>query len=91
MLRNILLLTLSTFASASAIQQPLGLSPTTDSLIKNHLVSSNAIQDDISSHALLKRAKHLFKLAELSLEEYNHPTRVIGSKGWLWHCEVVGI
>jgi aminopeptidase Y len=89
MFRNILLLTLSSFATASVIQYPLGVAPSTDSLISKPLVSSDAIQDDITSDGLLKRAEHLFKLAELSFDEYNHPTRVIGSKGEslvLLHC-----
>jgi aminopeptidase Y len=83
MIRDIFLFSLLSLASASAIQYPLGVPPSTDSLIKKPLISSEAIQDDITSDALLKRAEHLFKLAELSLEEYNHPTRVIGSKGEL--------
>jgi aminopeptidase Y len=83
MFRNILLLTLSSYAVASAIQYPLGVPPPTSDLTKKPLISSEAIQDDIASDALFKRAEHLFKLAELSFDEYNHPTRVIGSKGWL--------
>jgi aminopeptidase Y len=30
---------------------------------------------------LLDRAKVLYSLAERGIDEYNHPTRVIGSKG----------
>lgn len=45
------------------------------------VVSSKALQDDITVAALLKRAKHFSKLADTSFEEYNHPTRVIGSEG----------
>lgn len=75
----------SSLAAASAIQYPLG-GPSTGSqaLIQSKpLVSSDALQRDISSEKLLERAKHLFKLAERGSEEYNHPTRVIGSKGKL--------
>lgn len=47
------------------------------------LVSSDALQATISGKNLLARAEHLYKIAELSLDEYNHPTRVIGSEGHL--------
>ncbi|RFU33484.1 hypothetical protein B7463_g2911, partial [Scytalidium lignicola] len=47
------------------------------------LVSSERLQGDILAGNLLKRAKHLYKIAELGIEEFNHPTRVIGSKGHL--------
>ncbi len=45
------------------------------------LIDSQKLQDDISADALLASAEHLFKIAEFSLPEYNHPTRVIGSAG----------
>ena len=61
----------------SAAQKPL------TSLEDRVLVSSEAIQDDISSQKLLDRAKELFEIAKQSIDEYNHPTRVIGSKGSL--------
>lgn len=48
---------------------------------RRKLVSSEALQEDINSKNLLQRANHLFELAELSIDEYGHPTRVIGSKG----------
>lgn len=72
-------------ATASALQIPFleSLSPQNAVITKKPLVSSEAIQADISSKALLKRAKELFKIAELGEDEYNHPTRVIGSKGLL--------
>lgn len=47
------------------------------------LVSSSALQSGVKAENLLKRAKELFKSAELGEEEYNHPTRVIGSEGHL--------
>jgi len=52
------------------------------------LVNSTALEAHITKTNLLERAKHLFKIAELGAEEYNHPTRVIGSKGkpQLHHC-----
>lgn len=45
------------------------------------LVSSTSLEARITKEALLKRAKHLYKIAEEGIPEYNHPTRVIGSKG----------
>ncbi|KAE8354345.1 hypothetical protein BDV28DRAFT_85783 [Aspergillus coremiiformis] len=45
------------------------------------LVSSAALQSHVKAENLLKRAKELYKIAEQGQEEYNHPTRVIGSKG----------
>jgi aminopeptidase Y len=45
------------------------------------LVTSEGLQGDISKDALLARAKRLYEIAELSVDDYNHPTRVIGSKG----------
>jgi aminopeptidase Y len=78
MLRGFVFLAFSSVVASSAIQIPLQPG---EALIKKPLVSSEDIQADISAHALLERAKHLSKIADLSLEEYNHPTRVIGSKG----------
>ena len=51
------------------------------STLKKPLVDSEALQATISTDALLSRAKHLFKIARLSEDEYNRPTRVIGSVG----------
>lgn len=45
------------------------------------IIDSTSLQNDINVDNLLKRAKKLFEIAELSEDEYNHPTRVIGSKG----------
>lgn len=61
-------------------QSPLGTSTTT-STSKKPLVDSDALQAAISIDSLLERSKDLYKIAELSLPEYNHPTRVIGSEG----------
>ena len=79
-----LLITISTVVAASVIQHPL-LKQVDTRPLKNTkpLISSDAIQDDISTDKLLARAKYLSNLAELSFEEYNHPTRVIGSQGKL--------
>ncbi|KAL2137662.1 hypothetical protein VTI28DRAFT_8620 [Corynascus sepedonium] len=61
----------------SPSQLPIG----GDSSRRKPLVNSEDLQATISIDALLARAKNLFKIAHLSEEEYNHPTRVIGSKG----------
>ncbi|EME48633.1 hypothetical protein DOTSEDRAFT_119156, partial [Dothistroma septosporum NZE10] len=39
------------------------------------------LQSHIKGENLLARAEDLYKLAELSYHDYNHPTRVIGSAG----------
>lgn len=72
--------------SASSLQQPLlGEKPqsplASTSSSKKPLVDSNALQAAISGDKLLDRAKDLYQIAELSWDEYNHPTRVIGSQG----------
>lgn len=73
--------------SASLLQKPLfsgpQLSPPDSpaSTSEKPLVDSEALQATISSERLLKRAKDLYEVAELSLDEYNRPTRVIGSAG----------
>ncbi|KAK2057437.1 peptidase family M28 [Colletotrichum caudatum] len=48
---------------------------------KKPLVETKALQDTISAENLLSRAKELYDIAKLGEEEYNHPTRVIGSDG----------
>lgn len=45
------------------------------------LVDTESLQATIKSENLLARAKDLYKIAQLSEDEYNHPTRVIGSAG----------
>lgn len=50
------------------------------------LVDSEKLQSLIFPKALQKRAEDFFQLAKESEDEYNHPTRVIGSQGtypWL--------
>ncbi|KAE8154628.1 hypothetical protein BDV25DRAFT_103267 [Aspergillus avenaceus] len=69
---------------AGAIQLPLFQSrPKTQAHLTadRELVSSSAYQGQVKADNLLKRAKELYKIAELGEPEYNHPTRVIGSKG----------
>jgi hypothetical protein len=75
---------LSSLVSGSAIQHPLVASSSKSSLVtKKPLVDSETLQSHIDSDRLLRRAKHLYKIAELGEAEYNHPTRVIGSEGML--------
>lgn len=45
------------------------------------IVDSEALQSKIHGKNLLSRAEDLYKLAELSIHDYNRPTRVIGSAG----------
>ncbi|KAH7071012.1 aminopeptidase Y precursor [Paraphoma chrysanthemicola] len=47
------------------------------------LVNSTELQDLISGDRLMIRANKLYEIAKLGEEEYNHPTRVIGSDGHL--------
>ncbi|KAK1756586.1 hypothetical protein QBC47DRAFT_380220 [Echria macrotheca] len=80
------LTTLGAVAGLQHDQKPLFAEETGQAPIsgdKKPLVSSDALQDTISSSKLLARAKRLYKIAKLSEDEYNHPTRVIGSKGHL--------
>lgn len=76
---------LALLGSASAIQHPLYSSenqaPISNDGSGKELVSSSALQSHLHGKNLMKRAYDLFDIANLSLEEYNHPTRVIGSKG----------
>lgn len=44
-------------------------------------VTSSALQQLINPDNLFRRAEQLFEIAKLSIGEYGHPTRVIGSKG----------
>jgi aminopeptidase Y len=49
------------------------------------MVNSTELQDLISGDRLMVRANKLYEIAKLGEEEYNHPTRVIGSAGRLVH------
>ncbi|KAK9321362.1 hypothetical protein V1517DRAFT_326596 [Lipomyces orientalis] len=83
---SVLLLALASHAVGSAIQIPLVLQSDNAGPVTSagkELVSSTALQGDINVKNLEDRAKHLFELAELSVDDYGHPTRVIGSKGHL--------
>ncbi|KAK0113982.1 hypothetical protein ONS95_014225 [Cadophora gregata] len=92
MARLLSLIALSAVASASRIQQPLQDSSSSQKAIDTNskpLVSTEAIQADIKSKNLLKRAEKLFDIAQLGVDEYGHPTRVIGSKGHLGTLEYI--
>lgn len=69
--------------SVFAEQQPLIQTQDQESYLAANraIVDSEALQSKISGENLLGRAKDLYKLAELSYHDYNHPTRVIGSAG----------
>lgn len=79
-------------AAASARQLPLvaddsypsysPVTPPASSDISNGIaIDTKKLQADIDIKKLVARAEDLYKIAELSIPEYNHPTRVIGSKG----------
>ncbi|KMK62216.1 aminopeptidase [Aspergillus fumigatus Z5] len=71
-------------AEGAALQLPLfGASEPQIPVAGKELISSSALQSQIDVGKLLNRAKHLYSIAELGSDEYNHPTRVIGSKGHL--------
>lgn len=57
--------------------------PAIDDLIANTkpIVDSQMLQDSIKVKNLMSRAEKLYSLAQLSEVDFNHPTRVIGSKG----------
>jgi hypothetical protein len=71
---------------AGALQIPL-LSSTNQAPLggSKPLINSTELQDLISGERLMTRANKLFEIAKLGEEEYNHPTRVIGSAGMLMH------
>lgn len=48
------------------------------------LISSTALQGRIDPDNLLNRAKELYHIAEAAVDEYGHPTRVIGSPGMFY-------
>lgn len=65
-------------------QAPIGLGlgfTQLDAAGHKPLVNSTGIQSLITPEALMKRAEDLYAVANLSAEDWGHPTRVIGSKG----------
>jgi hypothetical protein len=75
---------------AGALQLPIFSSHNQAPLGHPHgskpLVNSTELQDLISGDRLMTRAKKLYEIAKLGEEEYNHPTRVIGSAGKMLPC-----
>lgn len=77
----------ASLAGASLVQHPLTLPVDGQVPLKSNegkpLVSSSALQADVSRWHLFNRANSLFEIAKLGSAEYGHPTRVIGSAGHL--------
>jgi aminopeptidase Y len=75
---------LSILRGASAFQIPFLWVPDEDKPIisaPSTPVTSDALQELIDPDKLLRRAEQLFEIAKLGVDEYGHPTRVIGSRG----------
>ena len=76
---------LAYITAAAAGQIPLHQSSATPQVIgatgTGGLIDTETLQADIEIKNLLYRAKQFSKIADLGIDEYNHPTRVIGSKG----------
>lgn len=71
-------------AAVSALQIPLQLPfqlPGKTSGGADAVLVDDSLQDRVSIENLQKRAEALYEIAKLSVDEYNHPTRVIGSRG----------
>ncbi|TPX16536.1 uncharacterized protein E0L32_003830 [Thyridium curvatum] len=66
----------SRFQPQAGAQAPLGADVAAS---KKPLIDSEALQARIKVDNLLTRAEELYEIAKLGEEEYNHPTRVIGS------------
>lgn len=73
-------------SGVSALQLPQiylggsGASSSSD-LANLPVIDTKALQELITADNLEARAKEFYKIAKLGEDEYNHPTRVIGSKG----------
>jgi aminopeptidase Y len=80
-----LAVTLVLLSGASSFQleadNQIRLGGITEDVRKKPLVETEALQALINSDNLLARAEHLYKIAKRSEDEFNRPTRVIGSKG----------
>lgn len=68
----------SRFQPQAGTQAPLGADVAAS---KKPLIDSEALQARIKVDNLLTRAEELYEIAKLGEDEYNHPTRVIGSNG----------
>lgn len=83
MYRLIPLLTLAATAAASPTQEILKVDSSSSQVVINSkpLIDTKAIQALITAKGLKRRAEKLYEIAKLGEDEYNHPTRVIGSEG----------
>lgn len=66
------------------LQKPLDSHPVSAPSVdysKRPLIDTQELQDLIKVKNLYTRAEKLYDIAKTSEEEFNHPTRVIGSKG----------
>lgn len=82
------------FAGVSAhqvVQQPLASDDLPSLWLKKPLVDTEALEATIQVDNLLARAQALFDAAKLSEDEYNRPTRVIGSAGTLHPPATLGL
>ncbi|KAK4135740.1 Zn-dependent exopeptidase [Trichocladium antarcticum] len=70
-------------ALQDSLQRPLVNVTHAPAIKPKPLVDSEALQASISGDKLLARAEELYEIAKLGEDEYNHPTRVIGSEGHL--------
>ena len=59
-------------------QEPVDVVPASGDA---NLIDSQKLQDTIKAENLMARAEKLYEIAKLSEDQYNHPTRVIGSAG----------
>ena len=87
-LKTFALVSLATLGTAASLpgQKPLSDEPETNrpiNVARKPLVTSEELQATIHSKNLLARAEQLYEIAKSSQNEWNHPTRVIGSKGHL--------
>lgn len=67
----------------SIVELPLSGSSSDDGAAggSRPLIDTKALQDLIKPDALMKRAEKLYAIAKMSEDQFNHPTRVIGSHG----------
>lgn len=63
------------------LQLELSASSSSVEASKKPIVDSEELQASIKSKNLYKRAERLYEIAKLGQDEFNHPTRVIGSDG----------
>ena len=85
----VVLASLTTITISSALQLPLintaanvdSQAPSTTTNGRKALANDGSLESLITKEKLLKRANDLYDIAKLSIDEYGHPTRVIGSKG----------